>query len=95
MKIFTYEKEFKTNASNSKLYNALIVSMNNIGVTIFKIDKHEFYPQGMTAFIILGESHVALHSFPEENLVWIQLSVCTCNIDHELFFKKFQELIMF
>ena len=87
--IETFEKEFDSNASNNKLYNALIFAAQKSGATLYQTAKHEFYPQGMTAFVILGESHVALHSFPEQKRVWVQLSTCTELIEAELFFDLF------
>jgi len=94
MIINTYEKEFSSKATNLKLYNALIMAINHIGATIFKSEKHEFYPYGLTAFVILGESHVALHSFPEYNMVWVQISVCIDSLNIDDFFLKFEELIL-
>jgi S-adenosylmethionine decarboxylase len=37
---------------------------------------HQFYPQGYTAIWLLGESHLALHTFPEENKSYIELTSC-------------------
>lgn len=87
--IETFEKEFTSNASNTKLFNALIFAAQKSGATLYQTGKHEFYPYGMTAFVILGESHVALHSFPEKERVWVQLSTCTELIKAEVFFDLF------
>lgn len=87
--IETFEQEFTTDACNAKLYNALIFAAQKSGATVYQTGKHEFYPQGMTAFVILGESHVALHSFPEKRRVWVQISTCTELIKSEVFFDLF------
>ena len=87
--IETFEKEFTSDASNTQLFNALIFAAQKSGATVYQTGKHEFYPQGMTAFVILGESHVALHSFPEKKRVWVQLSTCTELIKAEVFFDLF------
>lgn len=45
----------------------------------FKIcdEVHKFFdPFGFTAVILLQESHFAIHTFPEENKTYIQLSSC-------------------
>lgn len=41
--------------------------------------EHHFEPQGYTAVWLLAESHCALHTFPEENKAYVELS--SCNID--------------
>lgn len=38
--------------------------------------EHYFEPEGYTALWLLGESHFAIHTFPEENKTYIELSSC-------------------
>ena len=38
--------------------------------------EHYFTPYGYTALFLLAESHFALHTFPEENKTYIELSSC-------------------
>jgi len=40
-----------------------------------KIEYH-FKPFGYTLLVLLSESHFALHTFPEENKTYIELSSC-------------------
>lgn len=35
-----------------------------------------FSPQGFTALFLLAESHFAIHTFPEENKTYLELSSC-------------------
>lgn len=57
------------------------------GFTILNFMEHFFEPQGYTAIWLLGESHFALHTFPEENKTYIELS--SCNEDmYEVFISK-------
>ncbi|MGD9201736.1 MAG: S-adenosylmethionine decarboxylase [Chitinispirillia bacterium] len=37
---------------------------------------HKFNPYGYTAVWLLSESHLAVHSFPEKNRSYVQLSSC-------------------
>lgn len=46
------------------------------GFTILNFMEHHFDPQGYTAVWLLAESHCALHTFPEENKSYIELSSC-------------------
>ena len=44
--------------------------------TPLKIAIHKFQPQGITGIVLLAESHIALHSWPEFNYVAIDLYTC-------------------
>ena len=38
--------------------------------------EHEFKPQGYSCAFLLSESHLAVHTFPEEDSINIQLTSC-------------------
>lgn len=54
------------------------------GFTILNFQEHFFKPIGWSGLWLLSESHFAIHTFPEENKSYIELSSCT-----ELFFDCF------
>ena len=51
-----------------------------------ELDYH-FQPYGYTKIYLLAESHFAIHTFPEENKTYIELS--SCNVDK---YNKFLQL---
>ena len=52
---------------------------------ILNFQDYYFQPEGYTALWLLGESHFAVHTFPEENKTYIELS--SCNEEYYEFFK--------
>ncbi len=50
----------------------LIVS----GFSVLGFIDHQFQPHGYTSLWLLGESHCAVHTFPEEEKSYIELSSC-------------------
>lgn len=46
-----------------------------------------FSPHGFTALFLLSESHLAIHTFPEENRTYVQLSSCI-----KRFYDRFWEV---
>lgn len=46
------------------------------GFKILKKAEHYFENQGYTGLWLLAESHFAIHTFPEENKVYIEISSC-------------------
>lgn len=44
--------------------------------TVLRHIAHSFVPQGTTALWLLAESHLALHTWPEHGIAYVQLSSC-------------------
>lgn len=51
---------------------------------VLNFTEHYFEPEGYTALWLLGESHFAIHTFPEENQTYIELS--SCNEEKHIYF---------
>ncbi|MFH1714100.1 MAG: adenosylmethionine decarboxylase [Candidatus Nealsonbacteria bacterium] len=54
------------------LYTATKKSNN----TALGIKLHKFQPQGVTGFILLAESHISIHTWPEMNYIAIDIFSC-------------------
>lgn len=54
-------------------FNDLLI---DAGFEILNFTCHFFEPQGYTALFLLGESHLAIHTFPEHNQTYIELTSC-------------------
>lgn len=37
---------------------------------------HQFQPQGVTGFVLLGESHISIHTWPEKNFLALDIFTC-------------------
>ena len=46
------------------------------GVQLLELRIKEFQPQGLTAFCLLSESHLSVHTWPENDYVGIDLFTC-------------------
>ena len=68
-------------------YNDLLLLS---GFNILNFQEHYFRP-GYTGLWLLGESHFAIHTFPEEKKSYIELS--SCNEKYYNYFKSNIELI--
>ncbi|QQG47852.1 MAG: S-adenosylmethionine decarboxylase [Candidatus Woesebacteria bacterium] len=47
-----------------------------LDITIVKKDFHKFEPHGITYIFILSQSHLVIHTYPEYNLIHIDLLSC-------------------
>lgn len=50
--------------------------LKHSGFNVLQVCDHHFEPHGYTALYLLGESHFAVHTFPERQLTYIELSSC-------------------
>lgn len=67
--------------------------LKSSGFGILNFMEHHFHPQGYTGLWLLAESHFAIHTFPEENKSYIELSSCNTEM-YERFLsllKKYKE----
>lgn len=61
--------------------------------TVLNKVEHIFKPDGYTAVWILAESHLAIHSFPEEEKTYVEISSCS-RPKNEAFVKLIDELLI-
>ena len=54
---------------------------------------HKFEPQGYTIAVLLGESHAAIHTYPEHNSIYFNLYSCRGEHDGEKTFQLFRDYI--
>lgn len=47
------------------------------GFTLLHSHVHRFEPQGVTGAAVLSESHVALHSWPEHGVLFVDIATCS------------------
>ncbi|MBZ1345227.1 MAG: adenosylmethionine decarboxylase [Candidatus Nealsonbacteria bacterium] len=59
-----------------KIKKILITAAKKSENTPLKTIIHKFSPQGITGVILLQESHIALHSWPEKNYLAIDIFTC-------------------
>ncbi|MBK1986613.1 S-adenosylmethionine decarboxylase [Sphaerospermopsis aphanizomenoides BCCUSP55] len=55
---------------------------NTAGLTVVGEVSFAFQPQGVSAVILLAESHIALHFWPEESKVTIDIHICDYQKDN-------------
>ena len=64
-----------------RLRTAMLDSAGAIGATIVTDHFHRFAPQGVSGVIVIAESHLALHTWPEHGMASIDLFSCSEHLD--------------
>jgi S-adenosylmethionine decarboxylase len=90
--------DFK-NIENTKLLNDKLglkllcknLCIENNFTIIGEID-HDFHPQGCSFILLLSESHLSIHTFPERNHIAFDLYTCKHYDNNEVYLKIYLEL---
>lgn len=71
--IFTKEVEIDEKLTD-QIADLLIEKLK---LNVVKQDKHQFTNNGLTKFWILSQSHLVIHTWPENNAIHIDLMTCS------------------
>lgn len=66
----------KTRYSLDELRDLMEGICRENGYRILNVFTHQFIPQGETVIIALQESHFSIHTYPEMNMVAVDLYTC-------------------
>ena len=44
---------------------------------VLKVDTHKFEPHGVTGYALLAESHISIHTWPEEGVAKCDIFTCS------------------
>ena len=61
------------------LYNATKISNSKL----INLTVHKFKPQGITGLAMLADSHISIHTWPEDNVARCDLFSCNSNTDYK------------
>ena len=74
----------------SKIETIFLESLNNSGATYINHFFHQFSPQGVSGVVVIAESHLSIHTWPEDG--YAALDVFTCG-NKEIGDKVVQNLV--
>jgi S-adenosylmethionine decarboxylase len=62
--------------SLEKVRNALVSAAKEAKATIVDISFHEFNPFGISGVVVIAESHLTIHTWPEYNYAAVDIFTC-------------------
>jgi S-adenosylmethionine decarboxylase proenzyme len=70
--------------NDEKLLEELMLeAAEKASATIIKSVFHKFSPQGVTGVVVVAESHLAIHTWPEKQYAAVDFFTCNDKMDHE------------
>jgi len=83
--------------SAEALRKACLAATEKSGLTVVGERFHQFEPQGVTGTVLLAESHLAIHTWPEHGFVTVDVYVCNYQSDNsekaEALFGALQQVL--
>ncbi len=73
--------------NRAKLDNEVVLTSlitqaaTNAGATVLNRMSHKFQPQGVTAIVLLAESHLSIHTWPETGYAAVDILTCGSSMD--------------
>lgn len=71
---------------------AVVLASERALATLLKLSSHRFEPQGVTALGLLAESHISIHTWPENNYAAVDIFTCGDTADPRLAYGILVEL---
>jgi len=53
-------------------------------VTVLNVATHKFEPQGVTAIVMIAESHLSIHTWPEHGYAAVDIFTCNGQIPEQV-----------
>lgn len=75
---------FETLNDADFLRDAMVEAASRCGATIVGESFVKFSPQGVTGVLVLSESHLSVHTYPEEGFAAIDCYTCGTTVDPEV-----------
>jgi S-adenosylmethionine decarboxylase len=66
------------------LENALVSAAKEAGATVIDKSFHQFAPQGVSGVVLIAESHLSLHTWPEHAYAAVDIFTCGTTVKIEV-----------
>lgn len=71
--------------NNAEVLQAHMVdAAESCGATVMSVQAKQFEPQGATVLVLLSESHLSIHTYPERGFAAIDCYTCGETVDPQL-----------
>ncbi|THF83780.1 adenosylmethionine decarboxylase [Cohnella fermenti] len=66
------------------LQSHMVEAAESCGATVLSVQARQFEPQGATVLVLLSESHLSIHTYPERGFAAIDCYTCGETVDPQL-----------
>ncbi|CEH32133.1 S-adenosylmethionine decarboxylase proenzyme (Ado MetDC) (SAMDC) [Aneurinibacillus migulanus] len=76
--------EFERLNSAEFLKNHMVEAAEACGATVLSVQAQQFEPQGATVLVMLSESHISIHTYPERGFAALDCYTCGETVDPQI-----------
>jgi S-adenosylmethionine decarboxylase len=80
----TWGVDFDLLNKADKLQQYLVEAAEACGATVLSVQSKQFEPQGATVLVLLSESHLSIHTYPEKGFAALDCYTCGEHINPEI-----------
>ncbi|ACX63800.1 S-adenosylmethionine decarboxylase proenzyme [Paenibacillus vortex V453] len=80
----TWGVDFELLNSAEFLQAQMVEAAEACGATVLSVQSKQFEPQGATVLVLLSESHLSIHTYPERGFAAIDCYTCGETVDPQL-----------
>lgn len=80
----TWGVDFDLLNSAEYLQAQMVEAAEACGATVMSVQSKQFEPQGATVLVLLSESHLSIHTYPERGFAAIDCYTCGETVDPQL-----------
>jgi S-adenosylmethionine decarboxylase len=62
----------------------MVEAAEKSGATVLSVQQKQFEPQGATVLVLLSESHLSIHTYPEKGFAALDCYTCGDTVDPEI-----------
>lgn len=66
------------------LQTEMVKAANKSGATVLSVQAQKFDPQGVTVLVMLSESHLSIHTYPERGFAALDCYTCGHDVDPQV-----------
>lgn len=75
------------------LQDQLVEAAEISGATVLSVQSKQFEPQGATVLVMLSESHLSIHTYPEKGFAAIDCYTCGETVDPQSAVNRLMEVL--
>ncbi|WKL03541.1 adenosylmethionine decarboxylase [Paenibacillus amylolyticus] len=80
----TWGVDFNLLNNAEYLESQMVEAAEACGATVMSVQSKQFDPQGATVLVLLSESHLSIHTYPERGFAAIDCYTCGETVDPQL-----------
>lgn len=66
------------------LEDMMVQAAEKCGATVLSVQSKQFEPQGATVLVLLSESHISIHTYPERGFAALDCYTCGETVDPQI-----------